>query len=144
MASMFVEREYDRLRRELIPGLCRLGGADVAEDVADEALMRAWVHERSGHTVNGGFVWRVALNLWLSHRRHAAFLAPGGTKDTPVPFPEPLPPPDLSPLKPALRDAVVLSAAGHNQSEIGLLLGVGRTGVNKRLKKARALLRDAG
>lgn len=67
-AEVFFQRELPRL----VGGLTlHLGDRHVAEQLAQEAMLRAfrrWKHV-SGLDSPGGWVWRVATNLAISHRR---------------------------------------------------------------------------
>lgn len=62
------EREWPRLVGYLRP----LAGDD-APDVADEALLRAWLAERRGATVHPTYAYRVARNLAIDLSRRRAF-----------------------------------------------------------------------
>jgi RNA polymerase sigma-70 factor, ECF subfamily len=78
LASLGEEAVSDAFIREHYPGLSallrrRIGDANVAAEILNEAMAKAIEHSRKGRIAQpellAGYVFRVALNLYRNHRR---------------------------------------------------------------------------
>lgn len=149
----FVEREQPRLVRAVH---LLLGDRDVAEEIAQEALLRAasrW--ERVSHLGSpGGWTHRVAVNLATSQlrrrraERRARARLGGRTEDVAVDAPDTA---DAVAVRRALlslpadsrRRLVLRHVLDWTAEEIGELEGASAATVRQRLRRSRAALRDA-
>ena len=123
------------------------GDPDLARDVADEAIVRAYERwDRVGAMANpAGWVYRVGLNVGRRrHRRRAiearllrrerASFVPGPTEDLYL---------LVADLPPRQRLAVVLRHVGHlREPEIAAAMGISRGTVSATLRAAHRALRD--
>ena len=123
------------------------GDPDLARDVADEAVVRAYERwDRVGSMANpAGWVYRVAINIGRRrHRRRAiearllrrerASFVPGPTEDLFL---------LVADLPPRQKLAVVLRHVGHlSEPEIGDAMGIARGTVSATLRSAHQTLRE--
>lgn len=147
-AKAFCAREHPRLVTALT---YRVGDRHVAEELAQEALLRACARwERVGSLDSpGGWTWHVARNLAASHRRrrqaeqraNARHGAPADRHDDPGPG-DPELTAALRRLPGRQRDAVVLRhVLDLSVDEVAARLGVSADAVRSLTKRGVAALR---
>lgn len=136
------EREYPRLTRWLYP----TAGCD-AEDVAAEAILRAWLAERRGQTIHPSYAYRAARTILVDRNRHAVCVrrylehfAPLLPTSTPG-LDAALPPDALAGLPPWQRTVMEARLRGDTMPEIAEDRGVSLHAVKQAQRRAWKRLR---
>lgn len=143
----FFEAEYDRLYGTMC--MVTRSGAE-AEDITQEAFLRAWVRWERVRTAPSpdGYLYRTAFNLFRNRLRSAKRAA--RRLLTPVVEPDPAGTVDeritvldaLGRLPPRARAAVVLTELlGFSSEEVGQMLGVKASSARSLATHGRAQLR---
>jgi RNA polymerase sigma-70 factor (ECF subfamily) len=132
---------------------CMLGGTEGAEDVAQEALLRAWEHRDALDHPDaiGPWLARVARNLCIDVLRNGRDVVPLGDADPPA---EPVIPPidadpvvdvrrALSKLNPRHRHALYQrEVADVDYCDLAADMGIGETAARMVLVRARRAFRN--
>lgn len=147
----------ERCRGALISlALDRTGRLDVAEEIAQEAIVRAWEHraELREPGALGGWLFRIGINCCIAwqrgENRAAAYLQTLGqcaSWEPPV-LDELIRRDTIREVRHALADmpmqsriAVLMNAMGYTRIEIAEFLGVPESTIRGRLSRARDALR---
>ena len=147
--------ELVRRRQTWIRGLLRRwsGDTQLADDLAQEAFVRAWQNLRrlEAPAAFGGWLRQIALNVWLdcARRRHVPLTAlpDGDVENAPV-TPDAGPALDLTraleTLRPPERLCIVLALAeGMSHAEVARATGIPLGSVKSLIARGTAKLRSA-
>jgi RNA polymerase sigma-70 factor (ECF subfamily) len=128
---------------------------DVAEDLAQETMLRAWRHRRKLRDERSARVWllRITSNLWTDHLRRAKFQPRLLEAEPPCPRPLPkditnkkesvaLALAAMDQLPPRQRQVMYLAACeGMSHGEVADILGIPPDAVKANLSLARKEMR---
>lgn len=148
-AAVPFEDFYAAVHPGLVRALARLGGRSDAEDLAQEALARTWVHwERVGPTDSPeGYVFTVARNLSRRRRGTDRPLEEASRTSDPADRIEAIATALLladaltTLSRQQLAILLLIDAAGHTTDEVAERLGIAPSTVRVHLARGRARLR---
>ena len=142
----YVEENQERLRRYLVALCC--GDVQMAEDIAQDAFMKAYLASDTFHDEGSFTAWifRIAYTTFVSRRRSWHPTADLDAADDV----SATSPGDYQPLYAALdrlsekeRSAILLYyIQGYNAREIGGIIGAGEEAVRQLLSRGRKHLRN--